>query len=235
MFIKTSTIHRQFESEGGNERADFLWRLYLKLHGPSNVSSYLDIGTWNFKNIRTFEQNLKPTTTVALDIEPKDRGKTTFVVADATYLPFRRDSFSLVTMLSVIEHLADQTGCLAEVLRVAGKGCVFLQIPNRYFPIELHTGIPFYFYLPRVVRPALLTRTRNEWAAHVNIPSVRRMKRQLSLLAPNRKSSICGFYYPENVVPKTTTVRIFHRIFKWLHLFSIFPMGYTVLVRRQNN
>lgn len=64
-----------------------------------------------------------------------------YVQADGLALPFAGQSFDLVVSNAVIEHVGqepDQAAFVAEHLRV-GRNAV-LTTPNRWFPIESHTG-----------------------------------------------------------------------------------------------
>jgi ubiquinone/menaquinone biosynthesis C-methylase UbiE len=77
----------------------------------------------------------------------------TVVQGDARALPFANNSFDFVYSHAVIEHLGSreqQSEFLAETLRVARKG-VFVTTPNRWHPIESHTGLPLLHYLPQAI------------------------------------------------------------------------------------
>lgn len=72
----------------------------------------------------------------------------------ASRLPFPDGEFDVVTFISVYEHIPppERRASIAEILRVLGpRGCLIGQIPNMYFPIELHSKLPFQSYLPREV------------------------------------------------------------------------------------
>jgi len=81
------------------------------------------------------------------------------ILADGRRLPFADKSFDWVFSNAVIEHVgdgADQESFAHEIRRVASCG-YFVATPNRYFPIEPHTLLPLYQFLPvrvqrRVVR-----------------------------------------------------------------------------------
>jgi len=72
-----------------------------------------------------------------------------FVQADATQLPFGDDEFDIAYSNSVVEHLppAARAAYASELRRVAGRW--FVQTPNRGFPIEPHSLLPFVHWLPR--------------------------------------------------------------------------------------
>lgn len=73
-----------------------------------------------------------------------------FVRGDGCHLPFADQSFDVVHSGAVLEHVgnrARQQQFLQEAIRVARYN-VFITTPNRYFPMELHTGLPFVHWLP---------------------------------------------------------------------------------------
>ncbi len=71
------------------------------------------------------------------------------VTASGTDLPFADDEFDVAFSNAVIEHVGreEQRRFVAELCRVAP--CVFLSTPNRRFPVETHTLVPFMHWLPR--------------------------------------------------------------------------------------
>jgi hypothetical protein len=75
------------------------------------------------------------------------------VQGDARALPFESGSFDFVHSHAVIEHVGRrplQTIFIKEALRVARKG-VLITTPNRWHPVETHTGIPLVHYFPQKV------------------------------------------------------------------------------------
>ena len=81
-----------------------------------------------------------------------------FVLGDACDLKatFGSQSFDVVFSNSVIEHVggAERQAAFAnEVRRLAPA--YWVQTPSDRFPIEPHTGVPYYFRLPQSAREAL--------------------------------------------------------------------------------
>jgi hypothetical protein len=80
------------------------------------------------------------------------------VAADGCALPFKPHAFEWVFSNAVIEHVGSwekQRQFAEEVRRVAKEG-YFVATPNRNFPIEPHTLVPFYqFMSPGLQRVAL--------------------------------------------------------------------------------
>lgn len=64
-------------------------------------------------------------------------------------LPFADGAFDIAVSNAVIEHVGSreaQKAFVAELARVARR--VFLTAPNRWFPVEHHTGLPLAHYHP---------------------------------------------------------------------------------------
>ncbi len=69
---------------------------------------------------------------------------------DGTVLPFAQNSFDIVFSMHVLEHTKNVVQYLTELFRVLKPGGVlFLDLPNRYYPIEQHTELKYIHYLPR--------------------------------------------------------------------------------------
>lgn len=74
----------------------------------------------------------------------------TTLVADGRNLPFDARSFDWVFSNAVIEHVGawpQQQRFASEIRRVASRG-YFVTTPNKFFPIEPHTMLPLYQFLP---------------------------------------------------------------------------------------
>lgn len=65
--------------------------------------------------------------------------------------------YDLVVLDNVYEHLPDQQDALERIDRALRPGgVVYLLMPNRLWPIEVHYGLPFLSWLPRRVASAYL-------------------------------------------------------------------------------
>lgn len=86
-------------------------------------------------------------------------------------LPFEDKRFDLCYSSAVLEHVGnrnDQEFFINECLRVAGK--IFVTTPYRYFPLEMHTFIPFLHWLPWKTFQKIVRRTKGEfWASTENL------------------------------------------------------------------
>jgi len=85
----------------------------------------------------------------------------TFCLADAHKLPFRRASFDIIRLDSVLEHLENPEVAVSECRRVLKpEGLLFVNFPLFYSPYGGHTidyiKIPWFHILPdRLVRQAI--------------------------------------------------------------------------------
>ncbi|MBQ7151475.1 MAG: class I SAM-dependent methyltransferase [Synergistaceae bacterium] len=135
-------------------------------HVPVTV---LDVGgTWNFWEAMHFNAlNLCDITLLNLnEIKIPERfTNIKSVVGDATDLSqYADNAFDLVFSNSVIEHVGKepaQKKMADEVLRV-GKH-LYLQTPNKNFPIEPHFIFPLFQFLPLRVRAFLVSHFAIGW------------------------------------------------------------------------
>ncbi len=82
-------------------------------------------------------------------------------------LPFDDNEFDVVYSNAVLEHVGSRTqqgGFIAEMCRVAPRR--FLTVPNRRFPVEVHTCLPLVHYLPQPLFRRLLRHTRYDFWSH---------------------------------------------------------------------
>jgi len=91
----------------------------------------------------------------------------TALAGDGRTLPFSDNAFDIAYSNAVIEHVGtfdDQRRFLSELYRVSSRG--YLTTPNRHFPIELHTRIPFlHLLLSKKNFDAFVTKIGKSWAA----------------------------------------------------------------------
>jgi ubiquinone/menaquinone biosynthesis C-methylase UbiE len=98
----------------GSGRGAFLWPLLDSF--PSLFVTCVDMLDYRITDIQAVRQG---------GIEQLDALK-----ADVTALPFVEQSFDVVTMLEVLEHIPDVRRALAEICRVANK-FVILSVPSK--------------------------------------------------------------------------------------------------------
>jgi SAM-dependent methyltransferase len=72
-------------------------------------------------------------------------------------LPYESETFDIVFSMHVIEHTHDPELYLVELFRVLRpSGVLFLDMPNRYYPIEQHNQLRYIHYLPLETRDVLI-------------------------------------------------------------------------------
>jgi Methyltransferase domain len=129
-----------------------------------------------------------------------------FVEGDGTNLSSYSDNeFDLVFSNSVIEHVGGQDRQIAfarEVRRLAPS--YYVQTPSIWFPLEAHSGVPFWWALPQAVRRRLIDR----WRA--KLPAWAEMIEGTTVITRKRLQS----YFPDGSI---ITER-----------FAGFPKSYTV-------
>jgi hypothetical protein len=86
-------------------------------------------------------------------------------------LPFKDNEFDIAFSNAVIEHVGsreNQQAFVLEMLRVSQA--FFLTTPNRWFPVEFHTAIPLFHFLPKpAYRRALVALGEVYWSKEENL------------------------------------------------------------------
>jgi SAM-dependent methyltransferase len=141
-------------------------RLFLDLFHPGPETTVVDVGVTDATFGTQSDNSLSsdnffealypwPEKITAVGHTELDRFGAAFpsvsaVRADGRELPFANGSFDLGFSNAVIEHVAGgregQRQFLAELCRVSGK--VFVTTPNRLFPVDPHSLLPFVHWLP---------------------------------------------------------------------------------------
>lgn len=111
----------------------------------------------------------------------------TYLEGDATNLSnlFEDKSFDIVFSNSAIEHVGDQekqAAFAADVKRLANA--YWVQTPSDRFPIEPHTGVPFYWKLPQWVRDRL----HRSWEK--KLPAWTQVIKQTSVLSKKQMNQL---------------------------------------------
>jgi len=234
MFRFTHEIWKTFE-ETASERARYLETLYSKQVKNTRSAFYLDIGSGLGYNTLLLGKNASEI--VAIDVLfPKNNilkhcEKISLVIADAQFLPFREELFDTISLFSVIEHVTNQELALKEAFRVLKSNKeLIIQIPNRFFPLELHSGIPLVFFISSEIRDFILRKMGYEWLSRMNIPSKNKLKEMTSKIAPQAKIIVKRVIYPPSVV--LSKLRPIYRLIRKAHILNFIPMGYLLIVKK---
>lgn len=200
MKTRRAPIFDYWVSRSRSERG----RLFRECFKLSQRTLILDLGCgWGTYMAEVLSSTpVSPRNVHAADIDEdsvaraeRDHGFTGVRLRESERLPFPDKHFDIVFCNSVIEHvtvpkeqlfevtservfrkrsLASQRDFAAEIRRV-GKG-YFVQTPNRWFPVESHTRLPFLGWLPRQVLIALIRTARLNWCPDWNLLTVSEMR-----------------------------------------------------------
>jgi SAM-dependent methyltransferase len=135
-------------------------KMFVSLMKRANIeatTTVLDVGvTSDKRQDSNFFEKLYPyphqITAVGLEdasFLEQDYPGLTFIQADGIQLPFPDKSFDLVVSFAVIEHVGSrerQKAFIRELCRV-GRAC-YITTPNRWYPVEFHSILPFVHWLP---------------------------------------------------------------------------------------
>jgi len=135
--------------------------LFLELLEPGAGSSVVDVGVTNapfgngssdnfFEALYPWPEQVTAVGATELDIFSAAFPQVRAVRADGRDLPFADAEFDVGFSNAVVEHVAGgregQRRFVHELCRVSRR--VFVTTPNRWFPVEVHTLLPFVHWLP---------------------------------------------------------------------------------------
>jgi predicted SAM-dependent methyltransferase len=121
------------------------------------VQSHLNITILNLPGIAVIDHATKHTIN--------------YITGDACNVECLGDrSFDIVFSNSVIEHVGspEQMAAFAREARRLGRS-YWIQTPSKYFPIEAHCGMPFWWFHPKSVRSYFIGRWRKKLPAWTNM------------------------------------------------------------------
>jgi hypothetical protein len=116
---------------------------------------------------------------------------------------FHENQFDMVFSNSVIEHVGDRTKIAmfaGEVQRLSNR--YWIQTPYKYFPIEAHCGMPFWWLYPQAIRTLFLTRWRKKlpaWTEMVESTTVVSAG-ELHKLFPRGRIIYEWFFFPKSLI-----------------------------------
>jgi 2-polyprenyl-3-methyl-5-hydroxy-6-metoxy-1,4-benzoquinol methylase len=183
-------VRRAFDRFSGNarRRRAEIFRSSFEINDKTKI---LDFGSENGTNIKKILDGTtaKPENVWIADLfedivsdGAEKYGFNAVVIDEEGELPFEDRFFDVVYCSSVIEHvtvrkediwkvtsgrefrklsLIRQTAFAHEIDRI---GCqYFIQTPSKWFPIESHTWLPLFGYLPRSIQLPILKLTNRFW------------------------------------------------------------------------
>jgi hypothetical protein len=144
-------------------------RLFLEALGPGPETTVVDVGVTDapfgagstdnfFEALYPWPERITAVGHTGLDRFAAAFPQVRIVQADGRELPFADGEFELGFSNAVVEHVAGgrdgQRQFVHELCRVSKR--VFVTTPNRWFPLEVHTLLPFVHWLPAGARERLI-------------------------------------------------------------------------------
>ena len=137
-----------------------LFEIFIKNIKPSPNEKIADIGVFggsedpNMNFLEQLYQYPKNITAIGVEdavfLERQYPGLKFVKILANQRLPFNDDEFDIGFSSAVIEHVGsfqDQKYFLEEAIRICRT--LFIATPNRFYPIEFHTRLPFLHWLPQ--------------------------------------------------------------------------------------
>lgn len=165
--------------------------LFLQKFELNKTTRILDIGSENGENINLIlkKTDVLPENVFLADINERAimEGREKFgyqcvLVDESGLVPYDDKFFDVVYCSSVIEHvtiekdsmwdikskaafqkaaLKSQKKFADEIIRIGKQ--YFVQTPAKYFPVESHTGLPIFAFLPRAMQLQIMQMTNKFW------------------------------------------------------------------------
>jgi hypothetical protein len=128
----------------------------------------------------------------------------TYVAGDACDMPyFQPGDFDLIFSNSVIEHVGDRDRRRQFAREVQRLSDVYwIQTPSKFFPIEAHCGMPFWWFYPESLRSYFIEKWRDklpEWTEMVEATDVVTTN-ELKALLPGGTVKQEWFFFPKSLV-----------------------------------
>jgi methyltransferase family protein len=184
----------------------------LALTQPSRETRILDVGTtpdltipYNnfFERWYRFPERLTACSIEDCSVLEARFPGLTFRRSDGGALPFSDREFDLALSFAVLEHVGgreQQERFLAELARVSSAFIAYT--PYRYFPVEMHTLLPFTHWLPVGAYRALWRRLGlHFWAeeSNLNLLSIRTVRPLLPRFGNVTVRLLRTFGWPSNI------------------------------------
>lgn len=228
--------HPSYVWRFGQDRRLNLVRQFVPLEGRRILDVGCGIGTYVTK-FRLFSGKV-----YGVDVDPDKVARASetlpnIVVAPAEHLPYPDQSFDMVFLHEVIEHVGDDRAAIAEAVRVSDDGGhVVVYAPNRAYLFETHgiyVGRRFVFRLVPFVN-WLPDPLRRVFCPHVRAYSVRAIR---SLFAGQPVTIVeHGYVYPgfDNIVARHATLGgLLRTVCYWLEgtPMRVFGLSHFIVAR----
>ena len=189
---KKSFLYKVFKRITISARNEF-FNLFVKNNNYSSNKTIIDIGTTPSldKEQNIFLEKIKdnPSITCLSNQDckillRKYKYIKNILIGDGKNTKFDDNSFDIVHSNATIEHVGSfdsQVSFVRELHRIS-KESVFIQTPNRFYPIDFHTILPIIHWLPKNIHRKILKYLNLEFYSE---------EKNLNLLSTNDLKKIC--------------------------------------------
>ena len=158
-----------------------------------------------------------------------------FFLYDGIKLPFPDNTFDYAVSVSVIEHTNSPEDYLREILRVVKpNGRCYLAFPNKLWPKETHTGVWFLTYMPKFLRPIVVSLLKRNPLEENNLHfyTYFNLKKILRSVA---SSDYCWRIMPEEGKAQSGIKKILKVILKFFGLSYKAFLSHILVILEKNN
>ena len=232
-------VDRRIRGEIGEEQAKELEK-YVKLEGR-----YLEVGCGTGEllvaaakrgcEVYGIEPDWKLVRLARMRLEINGFNGT-IIQGVGEFLPFKNDSFDIVTSFSVLEHINDPFKVIDEMTRVA-KEIVFIHFPNYAYPYEGHYKIFWILFMPKkIAKLYLRLRGRKpDFIDSINYVTARSVMNYLKQKEniKVRNGVVERINNPDLTVRHKTLARVI-KLFPYVHkLISYISPGADIIIEKE--
>jgi ubiquinone/menaquinone biosynthesis C-methylase UbiE len=216
-------------------RATYYAQLWKDMSKNNNREIMLDVGAGDLTNSSVFGSHFIRTLALDVKITIGDVNKAresvpglSVFIGDAQKLPFKDNTFDTVTLISLIEHVKNIQSALEEAIRILKpNGELVIQVQNKYFPFESHTGLFGLYYLPGFCRRWLLKKLGYDFyfEAVPGLPTLHEIKNCLKNRA--QCQGISTVVLPAEIIP--TKLRKIYKMAVKIQAVKVIPQSWLVV------
>lgn len=202
-----------------------MYKLYVRFFPPEAGSDVVDIGVTPdtefeesnfFERFYPYKDRLYATSIEdASFLEKQYPGMHFIKQTENLRFPFDDNRFNVVFSNAVVEHVGNnqnQKGFLKECIRISNYG-FYITTPDRFFPVEVHTCLPFFNWIPKKTFRKILRGTKYDWCSYesnLNLLTTKEVRKMMDDLCKEFKSEgkhvsyeikhLITFGFPSNII-----------------------------------
>jgi SAM-dependent methyltransferase len=229
--------HPSYVWRRGQDRRLSLIRQYVDLQDRRILDVGCGLGMY-VEKFRQFSPNVFGVDIDADKVEQASKSLPNIQLSPAEALPFSDESFDVILLHEVLEHVDDDRAAVREAYRcLAPGGQMVIYAPNRLYPFETH-GFYFlgryYFRLLPVVNwlPELV---RDLLCPHVRIYTAQKLKRLFDGLAVRFDVTTHIFPGLDNIAARRRVVGpLLHGLVNWIETTPLrcFGISHFIVARK---